>query len=74
MYNDRVEILDYTMEVFDRWGSPVCRSENINDRWDGTKNGEVVDLGVFVYVIEVTFLDDRETGFRVISGDVMVVR
>jgi gliding motility-associated-like protein len=74
MYNDRVEILDYTMEVFDRWGSPVFRSENINDRWDGTKNGEVVDLGVFVYVIEVTFLDDRETGFRVISGDVMVVR
>jgi len=74
MYNDRIEILAYTMEVFDRWGSPVFRSENIDDRWDGTKNGEVVDIGVYVYAIEVTYRDDRETGSRVVSGDVMVVR
>jgi gliding motility-associated-like protein len=74
MYNDRVEILAYTMEIFDRWGSPVFRSESIDDRWDGTKDGEVMEIGVFVYVIEVAYRDDRETGSRVISGDVMVVR
>jgi len=74
MYNDRVEILEYTMEVFDRWGSPVFRSESIDNRWDGTKNGEVVEIGVYVYAIKVTFRDDRETGSRVVSGDVMVVR
>ncbi|WP_187270971.1 T9SS type B sorting domain-containing protein [Neolewinella aurantiaca] len=74
MYNDRVEILEYSMEVFDRWGSPVFRSESIDDLWDGTKDGEQVEIGVFVYVIEVVYRDDRETGSRVISGDVMVVR
>lgn len=74
MYNNRVEILTYSMEVFDRWGSPVFRSEDVDSRWDGTKAGEAVDVGVYVYVIEVAYRDDRETGSRVISGDVMVVR
>lgn len=74
MYNDQIEILEYTMEVFDRWGSPIFRSESIDDLWDGTRNGEAVEIGVYVYAIEVTYRDDRETGSRIVSGDVMVVR
>jgi len=74
MYNERVEILEYTMEVFDRWGSPVFRSESVDDRWDGTRNGEALGIGVYVYAIEVTYRDERETGSRVVAGDVMLVR
>ncbi len=74
MYNNSIEILEYTMEIFDRWGAPVFRSESVNDRWDGTKNGNPLGIGVYVYSIEVTYRDDQETESRTFSGDIMVLR
>ena len=65
-----------TLKVFDRWGSHIYKTENaaINDPdfgWDGTYRGKLVDPAVFVYYIEVEFLDGEVAVF---SGDVTVVR
>lgn len=38
-----------TLEVFDRWGGEVFRSESSADRWDGTLNGEELMPGQYVY-------------------------
>lgn len=64
------------MSIFDRWGNLVFMTENIpvnqeSAGWDASFNGQPVNSGVFVYVIELKFVD----GFiRQRSGDVTVIR
>lgn len=68
--------------VFDRWGNqmaatppdglmPECLSPNGAVIWDGTFRGKPVDNGVFVYAIDIEFLDGARLTYR---GDVTVVR
>lgn len=72
-----VQVVNY-MRVFDRWGSLMYERENFypnnNDfaeGWDGRYRGDYVNPGVFVYAIEVRFLDGRVLLYR---GDVTVIR
>lgn len=72
-----VDIINY-MRVFDRWGSLMYERNtfypNNNDfaeGWDGKHKGQYVSPGVYVYVIEVKFLDGRVLLYR---GDVTVLR
>ncbi len=64
--------------VFDRWGglvyesidmAPVCDGGLV--LWDGEINGEEAPIGVYVYIIEVEFIDGVTLTYR---GDVSVVR
>lgn len=72
-----VEQVNY-MRVFDRWGSLMYERNtfypNNNDfaeGWDGKYRDKFVMPGVYVYVIEVKFLDGRVLLYR---GDVTVIR
>ncbi len=66
------------MEVYDRWGGLVFRGENLpagNDAflngWDGTWNGEEMNSGVYVYWMNIRFVD----GFvGLYKGDITLVR
>lgn len=51
------------MQIFDRWGSLVFETNDLNRRWDGRINGEVVsNSNVFQYVIILeTFLGENVT-------------
>ena len=67
-----------SVQLFDRWGGIVYSQENIAPNcldgirlWDGTKQGKPVNPGVFVYLIEVEFLDGISLLYR---GDVTVLR
>ena len=33
-------IIDFEMEIFNRWGQMVFKSSNINEKWDGTFRGK----------------------------------
>ncbi|MBX2873090.1 MAG: gliding motility-associated C-terminal domain-containing protein, partial [Saprospiraceae bacterium] len=62
--------------VFDRWGSTVYEGYDAapNDpslAWDGTYRGQPLNSGVYVYYVEVTFVDGRTEVFK---GDVALVR
>lgn len=64
------------MDVYDRWGGLMYENSSVNlstssKGWDGTCNGKLVNPGVFVYIIEVEYID----GTRDIrSGDITIVR
>lgn len=65
--------------IYDRWGGLLFNQGNFDPNcldgiqlWDGLgQNGKPVNPGVFVYVIEVEFLDNRKLVYR---GDVTVLR
>jgi gliding motility-associated-like protein len=43
-------ISEFEMEIFDRWGRPVFRSQSIDTMWDGSVNGSGKAMtGVYVY-------------------------
>jgi gliding motility-associated-like protein len=44
---------DCVVEVYDRTGHKIFKSEGYNEPWDGTYNGSPVDIGAYYYVIRV---------------------
>ena len=63
-----------SMTIFDRWGNQIFRRENyiteIGLGWDGTFNGQELNPGVFVYLIEVLENDVIKPFY----GDVTIVK
>ncbi len=62
--------------VFSRWGEIVFQRFNVRpgtavDGWDGAYGSKKMDPAVFVYMVEVTYIDGRE---EVVKGDVVLVR
>lgn len=71
----KVRKINY-MKVFNRWGELVYERNNFptDDQlagWDGTQNGRKLPSGVFVYFLEMEFIDGS---VEVVSGDVALVR
>ena len=69
-----IQVTGYTLTIFDRWGNQVFQTNNPDDGWDGTWNSNEVPMGVYVYFIELDYVDDRRSGSDLITGDVAVVR
>lgn len=65
------------MRIYDRWGNQLYErgayapDYSLVQGWDGRYRGDWVNPGVYVYVIEVKFLDGRVLLYR---GDVTVIR
>ena len=64
-----------SLQVFDRWGEKIFDAQNLpingNEGWDGTFKGEPMGTGVFVYDIEIEYIDDFVGSFR---GDITLLR
>ena len=65
-----------SMRIYDRWGELLFQKEEIpveneSEGWDGTFQGQVVNNGVYAYIIELTFDNGITTAF---SGNVTVIR
>lgn len=65
-----------SMKVFNRWGQLVYEESDfpVNDDtagWDGTYKGKVLDTGVYVFSLEVEFIDGS---VKLFSGDVTLLK
>ncbi len=50
----------YEMVIYNRWGEEVYRTRDLNKGWDGTMNGEIVQMGSYVYMIRFVDADGDE--------------
>ncbi|PCI99415.1 MAG: hypothetical protein COB15_04330 [Flavobacteriales bacterium] len=64
-------IQQFNLVIFNRWGQSVFESTDIENGWDGTKNGSPLNQGVFVYKLDVTFYSG-ETFSQ--TGNITLVR
>ncbi|MCB0628516.1 MAG: gliding motility-associated C-terminal domain-containing protein [Lewinella sp.] len=65
-----------SMRIFDRWGNFIFERTNfapndIRQGWDGLSGNQVLDMGVYLYFIELDFTDGHTEIFK---GDVTIVR
>ncbi len=71
---DQVEKIK-TMKVFNRWGSEIYSGTDLpigieHEGWDGNYKGKKLDSGVYVYFLELQFIDGQTTFYK---GDVSIM-
>ncbi len=67
-----IDIFDFHLVVFNRWGELVWESNNPDARWDGTYYGKSVLDGVYTWVIDFGIIETDER--RLIHGHVTILR
>lgn len=66
------------IQIYDRWGNLIhvegqqLPSPTGAGNWDGTSKGKELNPGVYVYVVEITFIDNNTT--LTYRGDVTLLR
>lgn len=65
-------IVTFDMKIYDRWGQQIFASDKIDGRgWDGNYNGQAMPMGVYVYLIRVSFANGISENY---NGNVTLVR
>ncbi|MFM6984344.1 MAG: PKD domain-containing protein, partial [Chitinophagaceae bacterium] len=66
-----IQIRNFSMRVYNRWGEQVFESNHPDKGWDGTFMGEKVPNGSFIYIVEF----EDMTGTKIEKkGYIMVMR
>lgn len=61
----------YELNIFNKWGELLFVSKDINIGWDGYYREKLVQQDVYVYKIQVTFVDGESETF---VGDITLIR
>lgn len=70
-------ISKFKMQIYNRWGQMLFVSYKVTDGWDGTSQGNALDLGTYFYSIEATVgnnAEDSRKGTIYLKGDVLLIR
>ena len=60
------------MNIYNRWGQLIFTTSNIDGRgWDGNFNDIAQPEGVYVYIIDATFIDGQTTHHQ---GNITLLR
>ncbi len=69
-------LIDFQMYIYTKWGQKIFTTTDNNLGWDGTINGELAPVGVYIWVVKYSDFDESdEAGTAVIKkGTVTLVR
>jgi len=72
---DNVKVVDL-LSIYDRWGNLIFTQSEVSYLspdygWDGTFNGDIVEQGVYVYLIQLTLANDEQV---TLVGDVTIIQ
>ncbi|MFD1552027.1 hypothetical protein DNU06_00995 [Putridiphycobacter roseus] len=67
-----IDIYDFSVLLFNRWGEVIWESRNPNAGWDGVYNGTPVNAGVYVWRMEFTSPTKNEK--QILNGHVTLLR
>jgi gliding motility-associated-like protein len=65
------KLVEYKLQIFDRWGNLVFESNNKDVGWNGKFHSENMNPGVFAYVIQY---QTPGSGKRIKTGDVTLIK
>ncbi len=55
-----INVKNYLMQIYDRWGSLIFETQTLSQGWDGTDGGREMPVGAYVYEITFTAADGTE--------------
>jgi gliding motility-associated-like protein len=69
---------EFSIFIYNRWGELIFFSDNLefmqNTGWDGTKNGKLLPVGTYPYVIRFTSTTAPERGVIEQTGGITLLR
>jgi gliding motility-associated-like protein len=65
-------IKDYKLEIYNRWGELLFKTQDPNAAWDGKYKGSLCDAGVNIYVMEYRSAVTNAT--KSLKGNVTLIR
>lgn len=65
------DVKSFNLRIYDRWGRSMVNTGEPKFSWDGIYKGKDVEGGVYVYSVEVNYLDGKTEN---LSGNITVVR
>lgn len=68
-----INIVEFQIQIFNRWGELVYSSVDKNFEWDGTYNNEMVPDGTYVWKIKYSEVNQPEED-RMMTGHITVLR
>ena len=72
VYMEGIDVFDWNIQIFNRWGQLVWESDDINIGWDATYQGKLVEDGTYVWIIRTKdLLNDNKYTF---NGHVNVIK
>ncbi|MFN8311143.1 MAG: gliding motility-associated C-terminal domain-containing protein, partial [Chitinophagales bacterium] len=71
-YGNKKAIRYVVIKIFNRWGEKVFESNDINFMWDGYYRQVIQEPGVFVYTMDIAFMDGYQV--RDQKGSITLIR
>ena len=70
-----VEIISFTLTVYNRWGEKIYVSQEESEPWDGTYQDRAAPLGQYIWLLEYEgYLEDGTTFSDRKAGTVLLTR
>lgn len=67
-------IEDFTLILYNRWGQRIWETNNFDEKWDGTLNGQKLPSGVYAWYIAFNVIGNSLTGKVKYKGSVTLIR
>ena len=71
IFATNIELDNFTMRIFNRWGKQIFFTTNPNLGWDGKYKGKLVPQGVYSYIIN--FTDSQNFNRHTLHGRITVI-
>lgn len=68
LYAGEIDFIE--MRIYNEYGNLVYKASDINERWDGTRNGKPQNSGTYVYIIEYMLNEEVE----VLKGNLTLLK
>ncbi len=68
------DIIEYNLNIFNRWGQLVFSTTDKNEAWDGNIHNESVPVGVYAWTLSYTVALYNNTRVQTEKGVVVVIR
>ncbi len=59
------------LSIFDRWGSKIYYTNDVDKGWDGSSDKKMVNAGVYMYMVEIIFYDGQKEQRK---GNITLIR
>lgn len=67
-------VFEFEMRIFDRWGNLVFHSQDIDEKWNGSNNGNGYQSGAQVYNYIIRYKGEKEEDAVEKTGSITVIR
>jgi gliding motility-associated-like protein len=65
-------VIEFQLEIYNRWGQKVFQSKSINTGWDGKRNEILQPNGVYIWTIR--FRNTNDLTDKLLKGTVVLIR